>query len=87
MKAHPKALEMIAREGIAVSDGDVTEGIAAVGAAVFNRRGEPVAAVSVSGMRRVALEDGGSGIGGPCDRQCHQPSLGLERRATWLSSE
>jgi len=34
-----------------VSDGDVTPGIAALGAPVFNHRGEVVGALSISGLR------------------------------------
>lgn len=45
----------IRSRGYAVSDGDVTPGIAAVGAPVFNHRGELVAAVSISGLRGQVL--------------------------------
>jgi DNA-binding IclR family transcriptional regulator len=38
-------------EGVTVSDGDVTVGIAAIGAPVFDFRGEVIAALSVSGLR------------------------------------
>lgn len=38
-------------QGYAVSDGDVTPGIAAIGAPVFNHRGEVEAALSISGLR------------------------------------
>lgn len=44
--------------GYSISDGDVTPGIAAVGAPVFNHRGELVAAISVSGLRPLMLLDG-----------------------------
>lgn len=45
-------------EGIAVSDGDVTPGIAALGAPVYNFRGEVCAALSVSGLRDDVLGPG-----------------------------
>lgn len=38
-------------EGITISDGDVTPGIAALGAPVYNYRGEVAAALSISGLR------------------------------------
>lgn len=41
----------IRRDGFAVSDEDVTPGIAALGAPVFNHRGELEAAISISGLR------------------------------------
>lgn len=44
--------------GFSVSDGDVTPGIAAVGAPVFNHRGEVEAAISVSGLRDTILGAG-----------------------------
>jgi DNA-binding IclR family transcriptional regulator len=54
-------LEHICRQvrdqGFSVSDGDVTPGIAAIGAPVFNHRGEVEAAVSVSGLREAILGD------------------------------
>lgn len=43
--------------GYSVSDGDVTPGVAAIGAPVFNHRGELVAAVSVSGLRSLLMHD------------------------------
>ena len=52
-------LAAITERGIAVSDGDVTTGMAAFGAPVVNRQDEPVAAISVSGMRRTVLENPG----------------------------
>jgi DNA-binding IclR family transcriptional regulator len=53
-----RAVAGIRRDGISVSDGDVTAGVAALGAPVFNHRGELVAAVSVSGIRAHILDDG-----------------------------
>jgi DNA-binding IclR family transcriptional regulator len=44
-------LQEIRRTGISISDGDVTPGIAAVGAAIFNHRDVCIAALSVAGRR------------------------------------
>ncbi|WOQ16542.1 IclR family transcriptional regulator [Raineyella sp. W15-4] len=44
-----------AARGYAVSDGDVTPGVAAMGAPIFNHRGELVASISVSGLRPLVL--------------------------------
>ncbi len=44
-------IERTHEAGYAVSDGDVTPGIAALGAPVFNHRGELEAAISISGVR------------------------------------
>ena len=49
-------IEQVRRDGYAVSDGDVTPGIAALGAPVFNHRGELDAAISISGLRSQILE-------------------------------
>jgi DNA-binding IclR family transcriptional regulator len=48
-------IEQVRRDGFAVSDGDVTPGIAALGAPVFNHRGELEAAISISGIRSQIL--------------------------------
>jgi DNA-binding IclR family transcriptional regulator len=48
-------IEQVRHDGFAVSDGDVTPGIAALGAPVFNHRGELEAAVSISGLRSQIL--------------------------------
>ena len=48
-------IDQIRRRGYAVSDGDVTPGIAALGAPVFNHRGELAAAISISGLRSQIL--------------------------------
>ena len=48
-------IEQVRRDGFAVSDGDVTPGIAALGAPVFNHRGELEAAISISGLRSQIL--------------------------------
>jgi DNA-binding IclR family transcriptional regulator len=45
----------ILEQGYAVSDGDVTPGIAALGAPVFNHRSELAAAISISGVRAQIL--------------------------------
>ena len=44
-------IERVRHDGFAISDGDVTPGIAALGAPVFNHRGELEAAISISGLR------------------------------------
>ena len=49
------ALEQVRELGYATSDGDVTEGIAAVGAPIFGGRGQIRAALSVSGIRSAIL--------------------------------
>lgn len=48
-------LAEVRRRGYAISDGDVTPGIAALGAPVFNHRHELVASISVSGLRAQVL--------------------------------
>ena len=48
-------IERVRRDGFSVSDGDVTPGIAALGAPVFNHRGELAAAISISGLRSQVL--------------------------------
>lgn len=59
---HPSRTEiedMIAStraRGYAISDGDVTPGIAALGAPIFNHRGEVAAALSISGLRAQVLD-------------------------------
>lgn len=45
------------QRGYSLSDEDVTVGIAAIGAPVFNHRGELEAAISVSGLREHLLAD------------------------------
>lgn len=44
------------KRGMSISDEDVTVGIAALGAPIFNFRGETVASISVSGLRSAVLE-------------------------------
>ena len=51
------ALERVRRSGYSVSDEDVTLGIAAVGAPIFDYRGRPRAALSISGARRAILDE------------------------------
>ena len=62
--ADPGALQAelaaIRAQGYAVSDGDVTEGIAAIGAPVFDHRGAACAALSIAGVRPALL---GAGVG------------------------
>ncbi|HEX8771019.1 MAG TPA: IclR family transcriptional regulator, partial [Acidimicrobiales bacterium] len=48
-------IKRVRRDGFSVSDGDVTPGIAALGAPVFNHRGELAAAISISGLRSQVL--------------------------------
>lgn len=48
-------IDQVHRRGYAISDGDVTPGIAALGAPVFNHRGELAAAISISGLRAQVL--------------------------------
>ncbi|KIS27585.1 IclR family transcriptional regulator [Arthrobacter sp. SPG23] len=48
-------LEEIKEHGFVLSDNQVTPGIAAVGAPIFNHRGEVAASLSVSGMREGLL--------------------------------
>jgi DNA-binding IclR family transcriptional regulator len=50
-------LEEIRAQGYAISDGDVTPGIAAIGAPVFDHSGALRASVSVSGLRSFILGD------------------------------
>lgn len=52
-----RALEETRELGYATSDGDVTEGIAAVGAPILDARGQVRAALSVSGIRSGILGD------------------------------
>lgn len=51
-------LEEIRELGYATSDGDVTVGIAAFGAPVFDHQAQLVAALSVSGVRPSLMDDG-----------------------------
>lgn len=51
------ALEEIKREGVAVSDEDVTPGIAAIGAPIFDYKGAIRGAVSMSGTKPMILDD------------------------------
>lgn len=48
-------LEHIREQGFVISDNNVTPGIAAVGAPIFDHRGEVVASLSVSGLREGIL--------------------------------
>lgn len=49
-------LRVVRDRGYAISDGDVTAGIAAVGAPIFDHRGELRAALSISGLRAQILD-------------------------------
>lgn len=48
-------LSSIRQTGVAITDGDITIGLAAVGAPVFDGRGEVIAAVSLSGLSQRLL--------------------------------
>ncbi|HEY5845387.1 MAG TPA: IclR family transcriptional regulator [Microlunatus sp.] len=48
-------IEQVRHRGYAISDGDVTPGIAALGAPVFDHRGHLAAAISISGLRSQVL--------------------------------
>ncbi|MGH4002471.1 MAG: IclR family transcriptional regulator, partial [Pseudonocardiaceae bacterium] len=48
-------LDEIRSHGVVVSDNDVTPGIAAIGAPIFDHRGEVAASLSVSGLREGIL--------------------------------
>src|SRR4029078_13046998 len=50
-----RILADVRKRGYAISDGDVTTGIAALGAPVFNHRHELVASISISGLRAQIL--------------------------------
>ena len=52
-----RELELSLAQGYAVSDEDVTHGIASLGAPVFDYTGRIRAAVSIGGLRRLLLED------------------------------
>jgi DNA-binding IclR family transcriptional regulator len=52
-----RELEQVRRLGYAVSDEDVTVGIAALGAPIRNARGVVTAAISISGVRQAILGD------------------------------
>lgn len=54
-------LEQTRSTGHAVSDSDVTVGIAAVGAPVFDHRGQLIAALSIAGVRPAILEGDAAG--------------------------
>ncbi|GAB3253255.1 IclR family transcriptional regulator [Arthrobacter pigmenti] len=51
------SLEEIRAQGFVRSDNNVTPGIAAIGAPIFNHRGEVVASLSVSGLREGILAE------------------------------
>jgi DNA-binding IclR family transcriptional regulator len=48
-------IDRVRRDKFALSDGDVTPGIAALGAPVFNRHGAVEGAISISGLRTQIL--------------------------------
>ncbi len=50
-----RELRLARKRGYVISDGDVTVGVAALGAPVFNQRRELVGAISVSGVREHIL--------------------------------
>lgn len=67
-------LEETRRTGIAISDGDVTLGIAAIGAPVFDYRGDLRAALSISGVRPSIL--------GPGTKQVREALLAASREVS-----
>ncbi len=50
-------LDLIRERGWSASHGDVTKGVGAIGAPVFNHRGELVAAVSIGGIHDQVFDD------------------------------
>lgn len=54
-------IELIRARGWAESDGDITTGVGAIGAPVFNHRGELEAAVSIGGLRSRILGEPANG--------------------------
>lgn len=50
-------IDLVQARGFSVSDGDVTPGIAAIGAPVRNHRGEIEASISISGLRHRILTE------------------------------
>jgi len=65
----------ISAQGFAVSEGDVTPGVAALGAPVFNHRGEVEGAISISGLTNQVL-----------GRDVFDRNVGLLRQAAARSS-
>lgn len=57
-----RRLEEIRLQGVSLSDGDVTMGIAAVGAPILNHRGEVEGALSVAGVRPAIIDVGGADL-------------------------
>jgi DNA-binding IclR family transcriptional regulator len=55
-------LEEVRSSGVSTSDEDVTPGIAAIGAPIFDYRGKICAALSISGMRAAILDDDGERV-------------------------
>jgi DNA-binding IclR family transcriptional regulator len=53
-----RELQKVRETGLSVSDEDVTIGIAAVGAPIFDHRGNVCASLSVAGMRSQILGEG-----------------------------
>jgi DNA-binding IclR family transcriptional regulator len=51
-----RSINTIRDNGYSMSDGDVTPGIASIGAPVYNHRGELEAAISISGLRAAVIE-------------------------------
>jgi DNA-binding IclR family transcriptional regulator len=51
-----RSINKIRDNGYSLSDGDVTPGIASIGAPIFNHRGELEAAISISGLRAEVIE-------------------------------
>jgi len=69
--------EEIRRTGVAISDGDVTDGVAALGAAVLGIGGAVVGAVSVSGVRPAILGEAHDALAGAVLESAREISVAL----------
>lgn len=73
--------QRVRASGAAVSDGDVTDGVAAIGAAVFGADGRVIGAVSVSGVRPAILGDAHDALAGAVIESARSISAALGHRA------
>lgn len=81
-----RKLREIRATGVSISDEDVTPGIAAVGAPVFNHRGEIEAALSVSTVRMSLFQDRDRTIGLVVEA-AQAVSQALGYRGSWKADE